>query len=105
MLGVFFQYINFNLYCSACLARSINMELITTSSMRMSTILCLASSMTVHLMHVLALTGSNVALALQIEGHKINMYQSGDQITIGSMVISTVAFFHENWGSNIESHG
>ncbi len=81
------------------------MELIVLSPVRISTIFCFASSVTILPMHVLLLFGSTFVSTLLIEGLRISMYQSGDQITMGSMFVSTVAFFHKNCGSKVESQG
>src|SRR6266404_7230765 len=92
-------------YCSACHARSVEMELIMTSSVKMSTIRCFASSDTVLPIRVLAIVGFCSTFTRRIDGRRTSVYQLGDQMTIGSMLVSTVASFHENCGSNVASQG
>src|SRR5882762_7993696 len=60
----------------------------------MSTIFCLASSVTVRPIRVAWMVGRRTSVC-----------QSRDLMTTGSKVVSMAPFFHENWGSNVESHG
>src|SRR6266404_2928854 len=60
----------------------------------MSTIFCFASSVTVL-----------PILVAWMVGHKMSVCQSRDLITTGNRVVSIAPSFHENWGSNVESHG
>src|SRR6266404_2826666 len=77
------------MYCSTCLAKSVDMELIVLSPVRMSTIHCFASSVTVCPMRVLSVAGSVVIRALLIDSLSTNVYQSGDLMTTGSIWVST----------------
>src|SRR6266404_1313248 len=95
----------FAIYCSACQAKSVEMELIVTSSDRISTIRCFASSVTVHPMCVPAMVGPRSTFVRWVDGQRISVYQSGYRITIGSMFMSTEVSFQENCGLNVASQG
>src|SRR6266404_2642880 len=60
----------------------------------MSTIFCFASSVTVLPIRV-----------DQMVGRKVSVCQSSDRMTTGNRVVSMAPSFHENWGSNVDSHG
>src|SRR6266404_5569890 len=92
-------------YCSACRAKSVDAVLIVDTSIRMSTICCFTSSVTVLLICVFAIVLVCSTFALRIEGRSISVYQLGDRIITGSILVSTVACFHENCGSNVVSQG
>src|SRR5882762_8605102 len=60
----------------------------------MSTIFCFASSVTIL-----------PILVDRMVGRKVSVCQSSDRMTTGNKVVSMAPSFHENCGSNVESHG